>query len=384
MRLLWQRAALSGLLACACARTTPGPLPATASSAAPVAEPPPDAGASAPAWLGRACPQPDPALVRVARELSAGTASTDDPDALTRAVRLAGGASVWPRAWVLSGDSIDAREAEARLVAWLAPDPEHAERTCGVFFRTANGRQTAALVVATSLAKLGNVPSTVRAGSWLRFEASLLLPATSAKLVALGPTGRPQTFPTSLSNGRASATLRIDRPGPWLLQLLVDAGQGPVPALEWLVLADASASGARPFESAPGEEAARAGDGAAALAVAVGEARRSEALGPLERGADLDLIAVRHARAMMHAQRLAHDVGDGDPVERSRRAGIAATEIGENVAHAATLALAHRALWFSPSHRLNLLGERWRRMGIGIAADADGSVWVAELFANGS
>jgi uncharacterized protein YkwD len=384
MRVLGQSAALSGLLACACARTTPGPLPATASSAPPLAIERPDAGSPTPAWLSRACPQPDPALARVAHELTTGTASTDDPDALTRAVRLAGGASVWPRAWVLSGESIDAREAEARLLAWLAPSAEHAEGTCGVFFRTANGRKTAALVVATSLAKLGNVPSSVRSGTWLRFDATLLLPAASAKLVALGPTGRPQTLPTSLSNGRVSADLRIDRPGPWLLQLLVDAGQGPVPALEWLVLADPAATQTLPFESAPGEDAARAGDGAAALAVAVAEARRSESLDPLERAADLDRLAVHHARAMMHARRLAHDVGDGDPVERSKGAGIAATEIGENVAHAATLALAHRALWFSPSHRLNLLGERWRRMGVGIALDADGSVWVTELFATGS
>jgi uncharacterized protein YkwD len=84
---------------------------------------------------------------------------------------------------------------------------------------------------------------------------------------------------------------------------------------------------------------------------------------------------------MMRAGELGHDEGDGDVRERVREAGIDVTEIGENVAHAANLALAHRALWSSPSHRANMLGTRFGRLGVGVVADADGTVWLTEVFA---
>jgi uncharacterized protein YkwD len=40
----------------------------------------------------------------------------------------------------------------------------------------------------------------------------------------------------------------------------------------------------------------------------------------------------------------------------------------------------HRALWASPSHRLNLLDSRFTRWGLGVAKDTDGGLWVCELF----
>jgi uncharacterized protein YkwD len=54
--------------------------------------------------------------------------------------------------------------------------------------------------------------------------------------------------------------------------------------------------------------------------------------------------------------------------------------MGENVAHALTLERAHRVLWASPSHRGNLLDRRFRDLGVGVARDSDGSVWVCQLF----
>ncbi|HEY3493779.1 MAG TPA: CAP domain-containing protein, partial [Polyangiaceae bacterium] len=62
-------------------------------------------------------------------------------------------------------------------------------------------------------------------------------------------------------------------------------------------------------------------------------------------------------------------------------AGLTPTLLGENVAHARNALLAHRALWASPSHRANLLEPNYDSVGIGVAEDADGSVWVSELFA---
>jgi uncharacterized protein YkwD len=55
---------------------------------------------------------------------------------------------------------------------------------------------------------------------------------------------------------------------------------------------------------------------------------------------------------------------------------------GENVAHNLDVTHAHRAQWASPSHRENLLQPRFDRIGIGVALDPDGSIWVCEVFAD--
>jgi uncharacterized protein YkwD len=112
-------------------------------------------------------------------------------------------------------------------------------------------------------------------------------------------------------------------------------------------------------------------------------ARASVGLAPLARDARLDAIADKHAARMALAHELAHDAGDGDPVERLRAAGLDARDVGENVAHARRLALAHRALWDSPAHRLDMLASSFDRLGVGVAEDEDGEVWVVETFADG-
>ena len=79
------------------------------------------------------------------------------------------------------------------------------------------------------------------------------------------------------------------------------------------------------------------------LARMVGAARVSVGLPALQRDARLDAVARTHAERMAHDHQLAHDAGDGDPVDRLRAAGLEARDVGENVAHARTVALAQRA-----------------------------------------
>ena len=76
-------------------------------------------------------------------------------------------------------------------------------------------------------------------------------------------------------------------------------------------------------------------------------ARTTSGEAPLARDPRLDAVAREHARRMApHV--LAHDAGDGDPAERLQAAGLSSQTLGENVAHAATVALAHRSLWAAP------------------------------------
>ena len=98
-----------------------------------------------------------------------------------------------------------------------------------------------------------------------------------------------------------------------------------------------------------------------------------------DKGELLDAVAEEHVRKMHAAGRIAHDSGDGNLVARLEDDGIVARLVGENVARAQTVALAHRALHASPSHRSNLLNPRFREAGFA-AVESDGLVWVCEVF----
>jgi uncharacterized protein YkwD len=145
------------------------------------------------------------------------------------------------------------------------------------------------------------------------------------------------------------------------------------------VFADSPPPDSYSYWPAPGEFDAPAEDAAARRML--NDARAAEGLATLGANSRLDAVALAHAGAMKARRQLAHDLGEGNPLTRLARAGITPYSAGENVAHALTLRRAHRALWASPSHRGNLLDPRFDSVGVGIARDDDGSVWLCEVFA---
>lgn len=114
--------------------------------------------------------------------------------------------------------------------------------------------------------------------------------------------------------------------------------------------------------------------------------RSGRGLATLSRHGELDGIAVAHSR------RMAGDAdGDGacndagglrhrDPVSQ----GIDApwTALAENVGYwcPADVDRLHRALMDSSSHRANILSGRMRHVGVGAYHDADGGLWVTQIF----
>jgi hypothetical protein len=342
---------------------------------------PPPVAAGRDRDLSTVCPDSDVALRAVAAELAAHKLAADDTEAITYALRAAGDPHVWPRAFLLEGRSIDTDDAKKRLRAWLATFPKSARLRCGIVAESGGDKQAVAAVAIDAQADLAPMPVRARTSSWIEVDAKVLAPATGAKVIVLGPTGAPRTLLTSFSDGRVKARANVDRPGTWLFQILVDGVNGPRPVLESYVFAGVDPPSEKPHQPAPGEEAGGEGDGANALMRMVMLARRSESLPGLTRDPVLDRVAKSHADRMMRAKQIGHDVGNGDPKERLERVGISLAHIGENVAHAANVVLAHRALWSSPSHRDNLLQPRFDRVGIGVTTDADGSVWVTQIFA---
>lgn len=61
--------------------------------------------------------------------------------------------------------------------------------------------------------------------------------------------------------------------------------------------------------------------------------------------------------------------------------GYPAASAGENIAHHATVERAQIAFLSSAGHRRNVLSSSWQKVGIGVAFDRDGFVYVTQLYA---
>ena len=342
------------------------------------------------ASLTSACGTDDGALTRVAHELvelRARGLGAPDPEAIVAKLRAAGEPYVRPRVIVATGQApVD----DAKLRSELGRRARAGTPVrCGVgIARTAHGGEVIVALRVDVLADLAPLPTRARTGEWLSFEARLHVGARSAKLVVLGPHGAPRSVPTSLDarTGVARARFALDTPGSFTVQLIADVAEGPRPLLEAKVFADVLPTPPGEEPPAPGEDAAPAstdpaGDGPV-LARMVAALRVLEGSPALAHDDKLDAMAKAHAERMRDGHSVAHDLGDGDFRDRFDEEGtLDAHAIGENVAHAPTLALAHRALHASPSHRINLLRADYTHMGVGVARAADGSVYVCETFA---
>jgi len=178
---------------------------------------------------------------------------------------------MWPHSWTYDGTGPAALES---MQGWLASFGDGGERRCGVALVNGGERSVLALVAVDALADLEPVPVQRRAGSWVEVNAKLLVPASDAKLLVLGPNGAPHAVPTSFDGSRARARFHADRPGAFLVQLLASVAGGPRPVLETTVYADVSPPSSFFADAAPGELVALVGSfDAVELVVRDGSAR---------------------------------------------------------------------------------------------------------------
>lgn len=63
-------------------------------------------------------------------------------------------------------------------------------------------------------------------------------------------------------------------------------------------------------------------------------------------------------------------------------AGVRFTNVGENVGEGDSVAELHAAFMASSAHRENVMAPEWTRVGVGVAVDDDGRLWVAVNFAD--
>ena len=103
--------------------------------------------------------------------------------------------------------------------------------------------------------------------------------------------------------------------------------------------------------------------------------RSSLGLAPLSRNAQLDAYAASWARDLAASGKLSHSSSPEAAIADGWNAA------GENVGVGSTVASVHDALVSSAGHYANLARPTYSAIGLAVAVDAGGRLWVCEVFA---
>lgn len=115
----------------------------------------------------------------------------------------------------------------------------------------------------------------------------------------------------------------------------------------------------------------------------VNQERSKVGLISLSFNSSLREIARLHSADMFSQGYFAHhSPDDKDVADRAKDIGYSFQVIGENLAYAPTLQLAHQGLMNSPGHRANILGEDYKKIGIGIARSDEYGLMITQNFSD--
>ncbi|HEU0130558.1 MAG TPA: CAP domain-containing protein [Mycobacteriales bacterium] len=112
---------------------------------------------------------------------------------------------------------------------------------------------------------------------------------------------------------------------------------------------------------------------AAAFVAKTNSERTSRGLRAYTVASDLTAVALRHSQEMAAKQSLYHNPNLGSEVSGWQ-------VVGENVGDGGTVDSIHTAFMKSPAHRANILATDYTEVGIGTVTDANGRLWVTEVF----
>lgn len=109
--------------------------------------------------------------------------------------------------------------------------------------------------------------------------------------------------------------------------------------------------------------------------------RIRQGLSPLPLDSTLSSIARLKSKDMYENGYFAHQSPTyGSAGDMLHTFGYAYAGVGENIAHHATVEKSQAAFMSSSGHRRNILGSQWKKVGIGVWTDAQGFVYVTQLF----
>jgi uncharacterized protein YkwD len=132
-----------------------------------------------------------------------------------------------------------------------------------------------------------------------------------------------------------------------------------------------SSADTAPAAAAPPVDSA----GASALTAATNDVRAGVGLPALSRDGSLDSAAIDWARELASSGVLRHSTITKSII------GKPWTSAGENVGVGPSVDAVHAGLVASAGHYANITGASYTRIGVGVATDTSGRVWVVEVFA---
>ncbi len=115
----------------------------------------------------------------------------------------------------------------------------------------------------------------------------------------------------------------------------------------------------------------------------VNQEREQVGLAPLQVDPALTEAARAHSEEMFRLGYFSHESPNaGSPADRLTAAHVPFVLMGENIAWAPTVAIAHEGLMNSPGHRANILNAAYSRVGIGIIDSPDRGLMISQEFAS--
>ena len=109
--------------------------------------------------------------------------------------------------------------------------------------------------------------------------------------------------------------------------------------------------------------------------------RTANGLAPLTLDPELSRIARIKSQDMKDNRYFSHTSPTyGNAASMLKHFGYSFKGVGENIAHHSTVEKSQVAFMSSQGHRQNILGSQWQKVGIGIVYDAQGFVYVTQLF----
>lgn len=109
--------------------------------------------------------------------------------------------------------------------------------------------------------------------------------------------------------------------------------------------------------------------------------RRANGLAGLQVDSRLTTLAQNYAQDMINRNYFSHYNPEGQsPFDRMTQAGITYSAAGENIAINQSVPKAEVAFMNSSGHRANILNSTYTKVGIGVAFDKNGNVYVVQDF----
>lgn len=109
--------------------------------------------------------------------------------------------------------------------------------------------------------------------------------------------------------------------------------------------------------------------------------RRANGLSDLKVSSAVTAAARSHAQDMVNRKFFSHSNPDGKtPSDRLKAAGISYSAVGENIAENTSVQAAETSFMNSSGHRANILNSNYTTVGIGVAYDSAGNVYVVQDF----